>query len=234
MTYPILQESQEIRSGAAGALLARHLARCVWYHANDESLPEIDMGSFDSPDDVETVFGVVAAMLGIKPDCRRGLNRVVDVMTAMAELIADQGAALECDLARLVRNERREAMVFKLVPRGDDGELAVEGLPPCSRHQGGENDSRVLATLASAILRANTPELEDALMTRIARAHDHKGTLYIAYHQPLGEAGLFLRRAWHAVAGESEQDVVFCDVNGDEWHRVWGERNFESRWKPAA
>jgi len=106
----------EVRAAAAGALLARHLYRCVRCDAAGEPMPELDLDAFGSPDAIDYHFAVVAALLGIDPSDDRKRHRVMIVMQALAEMIVEQGAQLECEFAGIIHDEERHIIVARVVP----------------------------------------------------------------------------------------------------------------------
>jgi hypothetical protein len=120
-----MMPSDTLRRETAGALLVTHLAACARAVADgDDELPELDLDPWQGPDDVALAVATVTALLGHRPDDKRKQGRVLRMFQALAELIADQGAQLECDMTLVIHGERRHAIVCAVVDDDED-------LPTC-------------------------------------------------------------------------------------------------------
>jgi hypothetical protein len=101
--------------------------------------------------------------------------------------------------------------------------------PPCSRYENPSNsddgDERVIATWAYALGLLGDSDRGQEITEKVARLHDHKGTLYVVTHRDLPEdLKLAFRRAWEDIGCEAE--VEFVDVRSSEWTSVWSRRRF--------
>lgn len=108
--------------------------------------------------------------------------------------------------------------------------------PPCSRYENKENtddgEERVIAVWAYAMGLLGGSRLSD-FVEKIARLHDHKGTLVVATRSELPEDCRWaFRRAWEEIGCEIGSNVEFLDITSDEWRGYWSSRRFESNWTP--
>ena len=88
----------ETRAMTAGVFLARHLIRCIEAHSADTPPPEPGadvLEDDDSGDGIQHILDFSAVILGL-----RGTSgyekRLLRFYQALAEMIARQGAELEC------------------------------------------------------------------------------------------------------------------------------------------
>lgn len=112
--------NRQLRAASAGAMLAQHLRNCIQAKATDRPYPSVDAIDFDSPADVGTAFGMIAAICGIYPANEDDKARACILMTALAEMIAEQGSDLEVSFFNLISEDQS-----KMVERRDRGETAA-------------------------------------------------------------------------------------------------------------
>jgi|SRR3954463_5207661 hypothetical protein len=96
------RSNRQLRAASAGAMLAKQLRLCIQAKANDHPYPPVDAIDFDGPDDVGNAFGMVAAICGIYPADEDDKARACILMTALAEMIAEQGSDLEVSFFNLI------------------------------------------------------------------------------------------------------------------------------------
>lgn len=226
-----MEDDYEVRAQTGGAMLAHHLCACMWAVANDKPFPEFDDIPWTDGDGVEADVMTVCALLGMNPDTTRNKMRVVRLFQALAEMLAAQGAAIECELANVIHNEHRQAMVFKISDEPTEDRKGM--LPPCSRHELGENDRRVRATVAAVFVRAELSDSIDDIDGKIARVHDHQGLLVVACYEPLPDhAETWFRQAWQSVGEQAQEAVFFVEADSPDWESFWARRGFDSAWQP--
>jgi hypothetical protein len=114
------KSNHQLRAASAGAMLAQHLRNCIKAKASDRPYPPVDDIDFDGPDDVGNAFAMVAAICGIYPADEDDKARACILMTALAEMIAEQGSDLEVSFFNLISEDQS-----KMVERHDRGETAA-------------------------------------------------------------------------------------------------------------
>jgi 5,10-methenyltetrahydromethanopterin hydrogenase len=112
--------NQHLRAASAGAMLAQQLRNCIQAKANDQPYPPVDAVDFEGPDDVGNAFGMIAAICGIYPADEDDKARACILMTALAEMIAEQGGDLEASFFNLISEDHS-----KMVVRNDKEETAA-------------------------------------------------------------------------------------------------------------
>lgn len=114
-------------------------------------------------------------------------------------------------------------------------------MPPMSRYENykdgksisGEGDVRVNECFMFAAGMVFEIDGAEEMHSKIARLHDHKGTLVVACREPLRKAVQdALRTAWSVVGFEPGENVEFYAVDDPAWANYWSGRRFESNWTP--
>jgi hypothetical protein len=114
------KSNRQLRAASAGAMLAQQLRNCIQAKATDQPYPPVDAIDFDGPEAVGNAFGMVAAICGIYPANEDDKARACILMTALAEMIAEQGSDLEVSFFNLISEDQS-----KMVVRNDKEETAA-------------------------------------------------------------------------------------------------------------
>lgn len=108
------QMPYEIRAMTAGVFLARHLLRCIDAHGNGDDPPEPEMDVLGDDQGIQRILDFSAAILGIS-DQEDYEQRLLRFFQALAEMIALQGAELECMMhSTLHDDDERQAFVMRV------------------------------------------------------------------------------------------------------------------------
>lgn len=161
------------------------------------------------------------------------------VKTAFDHLMVATTLAHGEDIAQMLARQHkpywmsREQLLRRVDQTNHPFGLA-ETMPPCSRHDDKEDHDaeRVKAVWHYAMgIIYGERAVAIGVSLRIARLHDHKGTLVVGLWEGISEsAKTAFRTAWADIGYEPEENVEFLTVPSHQWDRYWSSRRFRSDW----